>query len=363
MRTRDAHRRTESTSAPSCGGNLLVEYDLDVVRRAWRRDDLERRRRSDDLALCAARCRSRAGSRARRSAGRLSCRRRPGSPPVSESASLQIKDDGRNPSASFKDRASAIALQRARENGHDLVTGASTGNAASATAVLAAAVGIRTRIFVPRTAPRAKIAQLLTFGAEVLAVDGTYDQAFDLCLEATPALRLVQPEHRLQPLHPRGQEDRLVRDLRAARLGRPRPRGRAGRRRQHHLRRVEGIPRVRAARFHRPVPAPPGRAGRGKRGHRPGRPRRRRHPPRLRGHRGRLDLGQPPPRRRGRGPGDPGVGRLRRHRLRRRDPGRDRRGRARRRESSASPPRPPPGPASRRPSHRGSSTRPGRSWF
>jgi threonine synthase len=51
--------------------------------------------------------------------------------------------------------------------------------------VLAAAVGIRARIFVPRTAPRAKIAQILTFGADVLAVDGTYDQAFDLCLEAT----------------------------------------------------------------------------------------------------------------------------------------------------------------------------------
>jgi threonine synthase len=78
-----------------------------------------------------------------------------------------------------------VALRRAQELGRTLVTGASTGNAASATAVLAAAPGIRTRIFVPKTAPRAKIAQLLTFGAEVLAVDGTYDQAFDLCLEAT----------------------------------------------------------------------------------------------------------------------------------------------------------------------------------
>ena len=99
---------------------------------------------------------------------------------------LLLKDDGRNPSASFKDRASAVALRaRAASSGATLVTGASTGNAASATAVLAAAPGIRTRIFVPKTAPRAKIAQLLTFGAEVLAVDGTYDQAFDLCLEAT----------------------------------------------------------------------------------------------------------------------------------------------------------------------------------
>jgi len=98
---------------------------------------------------------------------------------------LLLKDDSRNPSASFKDRASAIALVRAREQGEQLVTGASTGNAASSTAVLAAAMGIRTRIFIPRTAPRAKVAQLLAFGAEVLAVDGTYDAAFDLCLAAT----------------------------------------------------------------------------------------------------------------------------------------------------------------------------------
>jgi threonine synthase len=67
----------------------------------------------------------------------------------------------------------------------DLVTGASTGNAASSTAVLAAAMGIRTRIFIPQAAPPAKVAQLLAFGAEVLAVEGTYDDAFDLCLAAT----------------------------------------------------------------------------------------------------------------------------------------------------------------------------------
>jgi threonine synthase len=99
---------------------------------------------------------------------------------------LYIKDDGRNPSASFKDRASAIALVRARELGVELVTGASTGNAASSTAVLAAGMGgMRTRIFIPKDAPEAKVAQLLAFGAEVLAVDGTYDDAFDLCLAAT----------------------------------------------------------------------------------------------------------------------------------------------------------------------------------
>lgn len=98
---------------------------------------------------------------------------------------LYIKDDGRNPTASFKDRASAIAVVKARELGHAIITAASTGNAASSLAGLAASVGLRTVIFVPESAPKPKIAQLLVFGARVLLVRGTYDQAYDLCLAAT----------------------------------------------------------------------------------------------------------------------------------------------------------------------------------
>ncbi len=97
---------------------------------------------------------------------------------------LFIKDDGRNPSASFKDRASAIAVARAQEEGRPVVATASTGNAAAALAGQAAAAGQPTVIFVPRTAPRAKIAQLLVYGSRVLAVDGSYDDAFDLCIAA-----------------------------------------------------------------------------------------------------------------------------------------------------------------------------------
>jgi threonine synthase len=97
---------------------------------------------------------------------------------------LYVKDDGRNPSASFKDRASAIAVARAQEEGRPIVATASTGNAAAALAALGAAAGQATVIFVPKTAPPAKIAQLLVYGSTVLAVDGSYDDAFDLCLEA-----------------------------------------------------------------------------------------------------------------------------------------------------------------------------------
>ncbi len=98
-----------------------------------------------------------------------------------------VKDDGRNPTASFKDRASAMAVVKARERGTAVITTASTGNAAAALAGLSASVQQRTVIFVPASAPPAKIAQLLAYGATVLLVDGTYDDAFDLCLEAAAA--------------------------------------------------------------------------------------------------------------------------------------------------------------------------------
>ena len=100
-------------------------------------------------------------------------------------ADLWVKDDGRNPSASFKDRASAVGIVKAQELGCDLIVAASTGNAAASLACLSASVGLRNVIFVPQSAPQAKIAQLLVFGATVVAVRGSYDQAFDLSLAAT----------------------------------------------------------------------------------------------------------------------------------------------------------------------------------
>ncbi|PIE34864.1 threonine synthase [candidate division KSB3 bacterium] len=98
---------------------------------------------------------------------------------------LYIKDDGRSPTASFKDRASAMAVVKAKELGKEVITCASTGNAASSLAGLAASMGISTYIFVPETAPKAKVAQLLMYGANVMMVKGSYDQAYDLCLQAS----------------------------------------------------------------------------------------------------------------------------------------------------------------------------------
>jgi len=95
-----------------------------------------------------------------------------------------IKDDSGNPTASYKDRATALAVAAARQKGIGTMTCASTGNAASSLAGLGAAARMETFIFVPAAAPEAKIAQLLVYGANVFAVDGSYDQAYDLCLEA-----------------------------------------------------------------------------------------------------------------------------------------------------------------------------------
>lgn len=98
---------------------------------------------------------------------------------------LWVKDEGKNPSASFKDRASSVVVARARELKSEVVVTASTGNAGAALACMAAAVGQPAVIFAPKTAPQAKVAQLLVFGARVILVDGNYDSAFDLTIEAS----------------------------------------------------------------------------------------------------------------------------------------------------------------------------------
>lgn len=97
---------------------------------------------------------------------------------------LWVKDEGKNPTASFKDRASAIVIARAKEISSEVVVTASTGNAGAALAGLAASVDQKAVIFAPKTAPPAKIAQLLVYHAEVILVDGNYDSAFDLSVEA-----------------------------------------------------------------------------------------------------------------------------------------------------------------------------------
>jgi threonine synthase len=97
---------------------------------------------------------------------------------------LWLKDESRNPTASFKDRASAIVVARAQELKSEIIVTASTGNAGAALAGMSAAVGQKSIIFAPKSAPQAKVAQLLIFGSKVILIDGSYDDAFDLTVKA-----------------------------------------------------------------------------------------------------------------------------------------------------------------------------------
>lgn len=93
---------------------------------------------------------------------------------------LYVKDDGSNPTASFKDRASYLVSAAAKKFNIEDITLASTGNAGSSMAGIGAAAGQRITLFLPKTAPSAKLVQALQYGARVFRVNGNYDMAYDL---------------------------------------------------------------------------------------------------------------------------------------------------------------------------------------
>lgn len=173
-------------TCPDCGPDLGIldyEYDIDAVRFAWEASPLEGRPHNHWRyhELLPLRRESipfdwPVGGTPLIDAGRLA--RDLGI------AGLVLKDDGRGPTASFKDRASSVGVAHALECGAGTVACASTGNAATSLAGHAALAGLPAIIFVPRTAPEPKLAQLLIFGATVIAVQGTYDEAYRLCSSA-----------------------------------------------------------------------------------------------------------------------------------------------------------------------------------
>jgi len=173
-------------ACPNCGGNLDVLLDYDAIKQKYQVEDITSRNEPSlwrYLPLLPVTDPGGAGTPLR-SAGwtPLYAPQR-----LSSDLGLEtvwIKDEGRNPTASFKDRASAIVVARARDIKADVVVTASTGNAGAALAGMSAAIGQKAVIFAPRTAPVAKVAQLLVYGARVILVDGNYDSAFDLTIEA-----------------------------------------------------------------------------------------------------------------------------------------------------------------------------------
>ncbi|WP_277543058.1 threonine synthase [Haloarcula laminariae] len=119
--------------------------------------------------------------------------------------SMRVKDDGRNPTGVLKDRATSVSVTKAAHAGRDVVTCASTGNAAASLAGYAARGGLDCRIFVPGDAPEEKFAQPLVYGADVLAVDGSYDDAYDLSMEVTEAFGWYNRNAAINPFQVEGK--------------------------------------------------------------------------------------------------------------------------------------------------------------
>jgi threonine synthase len=173
-------------TCPKDGGNLDIVLDYDVIRKKYQPEDILSRKDASlwrYLPLLPV-PEPEGSSTPLHAAG--------GTPVFNLSRlgeklglrQLWLKDESRNPTASFKDRASAVVVARAREIQAEVIVTASTGNAGAALAGMSAAIGQKAVIFAPKTAPTAKVAQLLIFGAKVILVDGTYDEAFDLTIKA-----------------------------------------------------------------------------------------------------------------------------------------------------------------------------------
>ena len=175
----------ETTVCPVCGGILDIEYDYEYIRSTLSKYELlDRTERSmwrymEFLPVegIGRTPRLRVGCSPLYKAEKLSQK-------IGFKGTLYIKDDGLNPTASLKDRASAMAVVKAEEAGKTTIACSSTGNAASSLAGNAAAAGMKTFIFVPARAPKGKVAQLMMFGAKVILVDGSYEDTFRLSAEA-----------------------------------------------------------------------------------------------------------------------------------------------------------------------------------
>ncbi len=174
-------------TCPKDGGNLDVVLDLDSIKKKFQPEDITSRTESSlwrYLPLLPV-DEPAGDSTPLHAAGWTPVFALPRLAKKLNLKYLWLKDESRNPTASFKDRASAVVVTRARELKAEIIVTASTGNAGAALAGMSAAVGQKAIIFAPKSAPQAKVAQLLVFGAKVILVDGTYDDAFDLAVKAS----------------------------------------------------------------------------------------------------------------------------------------------------------------------------------
>ncbi|MBQ6322249.1 MAG: threonine synthase [Lachnospiraceae bacterium] len=174
----------ETTTCPHCGGILDIEYDYEYIRSRIAKEPLEERGERTMWRYMEFLPVEGIGSRPRLRVGGSPLYRADALASLLGVRNLWIKDDGQNPTASLKDRASAMAVVKAEEAGRTTIACSSTGNAASSLAGNAAAAGLSTYIFVPSRAPKGKVAQLMMFGATVILVEGSYEDTFRISAEA-----------------------------------------------------------------------------------------------------------------------------------------------------------------------------------
>jgi threonine synthase len=180
------YKEGEADTCPRCGrdeGILDVHFDIDRARQTLTRENLVSRPKShwryrellpldDEFCPTDGLIGWTPVIEAPRLAKQLGIKR------------LRLKDDGRNPSGSFKDRPSSVGVARALQSKANVIACASTGNAASSCAYSAAVAGLPCYIFVAKFVPQGKLAQLLAYGATVFRVQGTYAAAYELCNQA-----------------------------------------------------------------------------------------------------------------------------------------------------------------------------------
>jgi threonine synthase len=98
---------------------------------------------------------------------------------------LWVKNDTMNPTGSFKDRVTSVALTKARELGFKVAACASTGNLANSVAAHAARAGMRSYVFIPQDLEQQKVVTTAVYGGNLIAIDGNYDEVNRLCAELT----------------------------------------------------------------------------------------------------------------------------------------------------------------------------------
>jgi threonine synthase len=179
------YRGVDHLTCPDCGleGIFEVQYDYDLMRESLSKHPLRRRDRNDifryvDMLPVAA------PPPAMLQVGWTPLYRFERLNRALGHEHVFVKDDTVNPSASLKDRASAVGITMAIEKRCPAVACASTGNAASSLAVLAASAGMESYIFVPMTIPIPKLYQIAACATRVFKVDGTYEAAFEVATKA-----------------------------------------------------------------------------------------------------------------------------------------------------------------------------------